>query len=69
MEEGKRSKAHKRPGTDRVTVMSQRLWRQAERDLESARLMLQPRGYYVAANLAHQSAEKALKAAYWHLLR
>lgn len=49
--------------------MGEWMWLQAERDLDSARIMLQPRGYYVAANLAHQAAEKALKAAHWYLKR
>ncbi len=47
--------------------MGQRLWEQAERDLEFAYLVMRPRGYYLAANLAHQAAEKSLKAACWHL--
>lgn len=47
--------------------MGQRLWEQSERDLEVARLTLQPRGHYAAANFAHQATEKALKAAHWHL--
>jgi HEPN domain-containing protein len=44
------------------------MWQQAERDLASARMMMQPGGYYVAANLAHQAVEKGLKAAHWFLL-
>ncbi|MCL5961757.1 MAG: HEPN domain-containing protein [Chloroflexi bacterium] len=47
--------------------MGQRLWRQAERDIETAHDNLKPRSYYAAANYAHQAAEKSLKAAYWHL--
>jgi HEPN domain-containing protein len=47
--------------------MGQRLWQQAERDMEFAQVLMQPRGYYLAANLAHQAAEKSLKAACWHL--
>jgi len=47
--------------------MSQRLWRQAERDLAIAGRLLDPEGYYGAANFAHQAAEKALKAAFWYL--
>lgn len=61
-------KSGKDTGTGRAVIMGQRMWQQAERDLESARLMLQPRSNYVAANLAQQAAEKALKAAHWHLL-
>ena len=47
--------------------MAQRLWRQSERDIETARRLLQPDTYYAAANYAHQAGEKALKAACWHL--
>jgi HEPN domain-containing protein len=54
-------------GLPRTAVMGQRFMQQAERDLEAAQLSLHPRLYYVAANLAHQAAEKALKAAHWHL--
>lgn len=52
---------------NRPTRMGHRLWQQAERDLEFARVLMQPRGYYLAANLAHQAAEKSLKGACWHL--
>ncbi|MBI4321710.1 MAG: HEPN domain-containing protein [Chloroflexi bacterium] len=51
----------------RTEIMGQRMWRQAESDLASARMMMQPGGFYVAANLAHQAAEKALKAAHWYI--
>jgi len=54
------------PPAQRTMLMGQRLWRTAERDLASARMNLQPGGYYVAAYLAHQATEKALKAAHWH---
>lgn len=54
-------------GTKRIVAMAQRFWQQAERDVELAPLLVQPRGYYLAAYLAHQAAEKALKAACWHL--
>ena len=51
----------------RTVLMGRRLQEHAERDLHSASMMLQPGGYYVAANLASQAAEKSLKAAHWHL--
>ena len=47
--------------------MGQWLWQQAERDLAVARRLLYPGAYYAVANFAHQGAEKALKAACWHL--
>jgi HEPN domain-containing protein len=47
--------------------MGQRFWQTAQRDMAGARLMLQPDGWYIAAYLAHQATEKALKAAHWHL--
>lgn len=47
--------------------MGQRYLRQAQSDLRSASRNVEPGSYYVAANLAHQSAEKALKAAHWHV--
>lgn len=47
--------------------MGERLWRQATRDIRVARMLLHPENYYGAANFAHQAAEKALKAAHWHL--
>lgn len=68
MEKGKRSKHRKDPAPNRTAMMGQRLWQQAERDIETSRFNLQPRTYYAAANFAHQAAEKSLKAAYWHLL-
>ncbi|MDO8672620.1 MAG: HEPN domain-containing protein [Dehalococcoidia bacterium] len=67
MEKDKTPKPKKPRGIARTVLMGQRFWQQAERDLESARLMLQPRCYYVAVYLAHQASEKALKAAHWHL--
>jgi HEPN domain-containing protein len=51
----------------RTVQLVQRLWRQAEQDLVNAERIVQPGGYYVAASLAHQAAEKSLKAAHWHL--
>lgn len=56
-----------RQGGDRARLMGQRLLRQAAFDLQSARHNLVPAGYYVAANLAHQAAEKGLKAAHWYV--
>jgi HEPN domain-containing protein len=47
--------------------MGRRFWQQSERDLEAARRLLQPGTYFAAASFAHQAAEKALKAAHWHL--
>lgn len=47
--------------------MAQRFLQQAEQDLLFAGRNTEIGGYYVAANLAHQEAEKALKAAHWHL--
>ena len=47
--------------------MGQRLRDQAERDIQTAGRLLYPGTYYAAANYAHQAAEKALKAAFWHL--
>ena len=47
--------------------MGQRLLRQGERDLKTARKPLHPETYYAAASFAHQAAEKALKGAYWCL--
>ena len=46
--------------------MASRFWRQAEYDLAAARTLIRPGTAYVAANLAHQAAEKALKAGCWH---
>ncbi len=54
--------------TARTVAMGRRMWEQARRDLEAARRLLSPGTYYVAENLAHQAAEKSLKAAHWHLL-
>lgn len=53
--------------TPRTVLMGRRFMEQAEADLTFARRNLGIGGYYVAANLAHQAAEKALKAAHWHL--
>lgn len=47
--------------------MGQRLFRQARADFASAERNLRPGDYFVASYLAHQAAEKALKAAVWHL--
>ncbi len=47
--------------------MGQRLWQQSESDIAAARRLLYPGTHFGAANLAHQAAEKALKAAHWHL--
>jgi len=47
--------------------MGERFFRQAERDLEIAHSVVAPRSAYLAAKLAHQAAEKALKAAVWSL--
>lgn len=47
--------------------MGQRSWQQAERDLAVARSLLHPGAFYAAASFAHQGAQKALKAACWHL--
>jgi HEPN domain-containing protein len=45
--------------------MGDRYFRQATYDLDNARALVGPRQSYLAANLAHQAAEKALKAAVW----
>lgn len=47
--------------------MGERFFRQAEHDLENARRLVGPLQSYLAANLAHQAAEKALKAAVWSI--
>lgn len=47
--------------------MAQRFLQQAEQDLLFAERNAEIGGFYIAANLAHQAAEKALKAAHWHL--
>ena len=67
MGRGEGSGTRKAKSRDRTLLMGQRFWRQAESDLRVARRLVQPDSYYVAANLAHQAAEKALKAAHWHL--
>src|SRR5438093_12743010 len=51
----------------RTHLMGERFFRQSERDLEIAHSVVAPRSAYLAANLAHQAAEKALKAAVWSL--
>ncbi|MBI4319976.1 MAG: HEPN domain-containing protein [Chloroflexi bacterium] len=56
-------------GIRRTSVMAQRFWQQAERDIGVARTLLAPGSYYADANFAHQAAEKALKAAYWEVRR
>src|SRR5438105_29691 len=57
----------RRSTVPRTVRMGQRFWQQAERDLETARRLIGPDTYYAAASFAHQAAEKALKAACWHL--
>jgi HEPN domain-containing protein len=52
----------------RVVAMGNRFFRQAEYDLDNARSLVRPHSSYLAANLAHQAAEKALKAAVWSLV-
>lgn len=47
--------------------MGLRLYEQADRDIQVAEKLVSPGSYYAAANFAHQAAEKALKAAYWHI--
>jgi HEPN domain-containing protein len=47
--------------------MGRRYLRQAESDLHVANRNILPGSHYVAASLAHQAAEKALKAAHWHV--
>ena len=47
--------------------MGRRFLRQAESDLQVAHRKMLPGSHYVAASLAHQAADKALKAAYWHV--
>jgi len=47
--------------------MGERFLLQAERDIEFADALVVPRGYYLAANLAHQATEKALKGACWRV--
>jgi HEPN domain-containing protein len=51
----------------RTVRMGQRFFQQAEVDLHFAQKNVEIGGFYVAAYLAHQAAEKALKAAHWHL--
>jgi HEPN domain-containing protein len=57
----------RRPRVPRTAIMGQRFWLQSQRDLEAARRLVAPDMYYAALYFAHQSAEKALKAAHWHL--
>lgn len=47
--------------------MAQRFWRQSAYDLEAAKRLVYPGTWYAAASFAHQAAEKALKAAIWHV--
>jgi HEPN domain-containing protein len=47
--------------------MAQRFFQQSQRDLEAARKLVTPDTAYAAALLAHQAAEKALKAVCWHV--
>jgi HEPN domain-containing protein len=54
------------PRESRAVRLAQRYWQQAQADLHSAKMNLLPGSYYVAANLSHQAAEKALKAAHLH---
>ena len=49
----------------RVARMGDRVFLQAMYDLDNARALIGPHKSYLAANLAHQAAEKALKAAVW----
>lgn len=51
----------------RTAQMGRRLWQQSDRDMAAARRLIYPDTYFAAANFAHQAAEKALKAAHWHL--
>ena len=54
------------PGS-RPSLMGERLWNQALRDLEAARSLDPSRFGYLVANLAHQAAEKGLKVACWRI--
>lgn len=56
-------------GRRRTVLMGERFLMQAERDFEFARALVVPRGYYLAAYLAHQATEKALKGACWVVRR
>jgi HEPN domain-containing protein len=67
MREDTGSKQKRRVSRSRTAEAARRLWEQAEADLYVARANMQPRCYYNAVFLCHQSAEKALKAAHWHL--
>jgi len=64
---GNASDARRSRALKRTVLMGQRLMLQAERDLKFARVVFQPEGYYLTVFLAHQAAEKSLKAAGWHL--
>ncbi len=44
-------------------------WKQALKDLESAKKNLEIEEYYIAAFLSQQAAEKALKALYIHKIK
>jgi HEPN domain-containing protein len=52
----------------RTEVMARRFWQQAQRDMETSRVLLAPRTYYAATQQAHQAAEKGLKSLHWHLV-
>lgn len=67
MEQELRTDARRARGRRRTHVMGERFLLQAERDIEFARILVVPRGYYLAANLAHQAAEKALKGGCWRV--
>ena len=49
-------------------LMAQRFREQSLIDMDSARENLRPRPYHNVVMFAEQAAEKALKAAHWHLL-
>jgi DNA-binding FadR family transcriptional regulator len=62
MKRGGKAESQQQKATERASQMASRFWRQAEYDLAVARTLIKPGTAYVAANLAHQAAEKALKA-------
>lgn len=47
--------------------MGERYWRQARADMAAAGAMLSQNVFFGAAHFSHEAAEKALKAACWHL--
>jgi HEPN domain-containing protein len=53
--------------TSRTAAMATQYWSFANDELSAARLLLSPNHYFAAVQHAHQAAEKALKAACWHL--